>query len=84
MAELNAGHAAVAANVTPEAVVARIRSKGPPAVEALRALDDAGLQRTAPLAAGGGAVVTAAQIAAGPIIGQCREHLEAFKSATAP
>lgn len=81
--KLNADHADGAASVTREAVVARIRQEGPAAVEAIRALDDAGLQRTTALAAAGGAVLTAAQIAAGPLLGDCRDHLQAFRAATA-
>ncbi|MGD9932709.1 MAG: SRPBCC domain-containing protein [Dehalococcoidia bacterium] len=79
--QLNAGHAADAASVTREAVVARIRQDGPAAVEAIRALDDAALRRTTPLAVAGGAILTAAQIAEGPLLADSREHLEAFRSA---
>ena len=82
LTQLNADHATAAGGVTREEVIARIRRDGPPAVEAIRALDDAALQRTTPLAVAGGAILTAAQIAAGPLLAHCREHLEAFRSAT--
>ncbi len=82
LTKLNADHATANVAVTQDSVIARIRRDGPPAVEAIRALDDESLQRTTPLAAAGGAMLTAAQIAGGPLLADCRDHLQAFRSAT--
>jgi uncharacterized protein YndB with AHSA1/START domain len=77
----NAHHREKAAAVSRDEVLRRIRTDGPKAVDALKALDDAGLARAAPMAFADGASVPAAAIVDGPILNDIRDHIASLRAA---
>jgi uncharacterized protein YndB with AHSA1/START domain len=77
----NANHAAEFANVTREQVLAELLAEGPAAVDVVRAINEAGLAMTAPMAFAGGAQLSARQIVEGPLLGDLRAHIESIQTA---
>ena len=77
----NAEAARQAASVTRAEVVARVRELGPAAVAALRVVPSATLVRAQAMGFAGGAEMSAAAVAEGPLLEGIREHLAGIEAA---
>ncbi len=70
------------AAVTRDAVLAEIRSNGPGAVEAIKAMTDADLDASMPMAFAGGQPVPVRMILEGPLLSNIESHLANVRAAT--
>jgi uncharacterized protein YndB with AHSA1/START domain len=80
--EFNARNAEANAGKSRADVLAEVDSRGPLAVEALRAVSDDGIAQTVAMATLGGARVSALQVVQGPLLSDLRGHIQSFTQAT--
>jgi uncharacterized protein YndB with AHSA1/START domain len=80
LAQFNARAAHEALSVTQGDVLAALRSEGPKAVDAMKALTSADLDRSQSIAFAGGADMSARQLVEGPILHDIEEHVKFIRS----
>lgn len=79
----NAAFVAQHANATLADALAALKKEGPPAVEALKAMDPATLGNALPMVFAGGAALSARQLIQGPLLANLEEHIAEIRQATA-
>ena len=81
LADFNAKAAAAAVAISQGDVLAALKSEGPKAVEALKAMTPQELDRSQPMVFAGGASLTARHIVEGPLLHDIEEHVASIRAA---